>query len=205
MFPARPKLQAGRAFSLIELLTVIALMGILIGMVIPALGVGDGKKFTAAVNDVATVLEQARTSAMAMNTYVWVGIQPGQDSGTTGVALTAVASLSGDADTSKSNLRTILPLRVRTGVAIDKNPAAAANAVNLAGGNLSFTQSWRGADVTFDPALQFSPRGEVTVVDGTQSRWIQVALVAAKGDHQIANNKAAILVSGVTGQVIVNR
>lgn len=207
MSPEISKFRANSAlaFSLVELLTVIALMAILVGLVVPALGVGEGRKFTSAVSDVATVLEQARSSAMAMNTYVWVGIQTGQDSGTSGVALTAVASMSGEADTSKANLRTILPPKVRTGVAIDSNPSVATNTVNLGGGNLSFAQTWRGTDVTFDPAIQFSPRGEVTVVGGAQARWIQFALIAAKGDHLMTNNKATILVSGVTGKVLVNR
>lgn len=194
-----------KAFSLIELLTVIAIIALLASLIAPALSQGDAKKFTSTVNDVATILEQARTSAMAMNTYVWVGFEPGASAGESGMTVTAVASRSGEADRTKSNLQTILPPKLRTGVALDNNPAAGTDSENLAEGDLSFAQNWRGTEVTYNPAIQFNPRGEATITEGAQSRWVQFGLVAAKGDTQTPANKATIRVSGVSGQVVIDR
>ena len=69
----RHEREAG--FTLAELLTVIALMGILMVMLVPALtGIKGAGDVTKAAFDVAGTLEQARAYAMANNTYVFVGI-----------------------------------------------------------------------------------------------------------------------------------
>ena len=62
------------AFSLIELMVVIAIMVLVSALIAPAFrslkGAGD---VTSAAYTVKSVLEQARTYAMANNTYTWVG------------------------------------------------------------------------------------------------------------------------------------
>jgi prepilin-type N-terminal cleavage/methylation domain-containing protein len=62
------------AFSLMELMVVIAIITILMVLVIPAFttmkSAGD---ITSAAYTIKGVLEQARTYAMANNTYAWVG------------------------------------------------------------------------------------------------------------------------------------
>lgn len=194
-----------RAFSLIELLSVVAIIAVLAGMVIPAISQGDAKKFTSAVDDMTTILEQARTSAMAMNTYVWVGLQPGTASGENGITVTAVASRSGEADTDKSNLQVLLPPRLRSRIALENSAAGDPDTAILSTGDLSFVQKWRGEDVSFDPVIQFNPRGEATITQGAHSRWVQFDLVPTKGDKHMAENKATVRLSGVTGQIVVSR
>ena len=64
----------GKAFSLVELLMVLTIIIVMLALAIPAFntikGAGD---VTKAVCDISGALEQARTYAMANNTYVWVG------------------------------------------------------------------------------------------------------------------------------------
>jgi len=61
-------------FTLMELLTVIALFGILAALTIPAFdSMGKANQAAKAVYDIAGALEQARAYALARNTYVWVG------------------------------------------------------------------------------------------------------------------------------------
>jgi len=72
--PSEPAHQL-RGFTLIELVGVIAIIIALAALLIPAFtslkGAGD---ITHAAHTIAGVLDQARTYAVANNTYVWVGI-----------------------------------------------------------------------------------------------------------------------------------
>lgn len=74
MFSRRPGF-ARAAFTLVEMLTVMSVIVILLGLVAPAvIGIGGSGDFTMAAGGIANTLEQARSYAMANNTYVYVGI-----------------------------------------------------------------------------------------------------------------------------------
>ena len=74
LVPSEPAHQL-RGFTLIELVSVIAIIIALSALLVPAFtslkGAGD---ITHAAHTIASVLDQARTYAVANNTYVWVGI-----------------------------------------------------------------------------------------------------------------------------------
>jgi prepilin-type N-terminal cleavage/methylation domain-containing protein len=62
------------AFSLIELLTVMAIVALLLSLAFPAVSaLKTADDITKAANDVAGALERAQAYAMANNTYAWVG------------------------------------------------------------------------------------------------------------------------------------
>src|SRR5438552_7297388 len=75
MVPRRtPSFARIRAFTLLELMVVIAIIVLAIAFIKPAFtslkGAGD---VTSAAYTIKGVLDQARTYAMANNTYTWVG------------------------------------------------------------------------------------------------------------------------------------
>ena len=65
----------GTAFSLVELLMVIAIIVLMMVLMIPAINsIKSGGDLTKAAYDIAGVLDNARAYAMANNTFVYVGI-----------------------------------------------------------------------------------------------------------------------------------
>jgi prepilin-type N-terminal cleavage/methylation domain-containing protein len=68
-----PNLGRRRAFSLVELLTVITIISIITAFAIPALTVRDADNISNASYAISGSLQRARAYAMAHNTYVWVG------------------------------------------------------------------------------------------------------------------------------------
>ncbi|MDR3404154.1 MAG: prepilin-type N-terminal cleavage/methylation domain-containing protein [Chthoniobacter sp.] len=75
-FPQHSPLLFGRrAFSLVEMLMVVAIIGIVLAVLTPAFtSIKTANDLTSATNGVAGTLERARTYAMANNLYVYVGI-----------------------------------------------------------------------------------------------------------------------------------
>lgn len=70
----RPNSNRNTAFTLVELLAVIAIILTMMALVVPALVSTKGNnEITKAAYDIAGVLEQSRAYAIANNTYVWVG------------------------------------------------------------------------------------------------------------------------------------
>jgi type II secretory pathway pseudopilin PulG len=69
-----PRLRGEGGFTLLELLAVITIMIILTALLAPAFtNLKSAGDVTSAAYTIKGVLEQARTYAMASNTYVWVG------------------------------------------------------------------------------------------------------------------------------------
>jgi prepilin-type N-terminal cleavage/methylation domain-containing protein len=108
---------AGEAFTLVEMLVVMAIIVVLIGICVPVISsIQNAGNVNKAVDDMASIIEQSRTYAMANNTYVYLGIaefdvtQPGskqpQTAGTGRVALAVAATKDGTQGFSTSSLPT---------------------------------------------------------------------------------------------------
>lgn len=70
-----PTVSSQGAFSLVELLVVVAILGTIMGFAIPAFNtIKTAGDLTSAINGVAGTIERARAYAMANNLYVYVGI-----------------------------------------------------------------------------------------------------------------------------------
>jgi len=73
-------------FTLLELLVVIGVMSLLMALAVPAFNsIGNGANLTKSAYDLEGILNEARTYALANDTYVWVGVleengsQPSKD------------------------------------------------------------------------------------------------------------------------------
>jgi Tfp pilus assembly protein FimT len=101
-------------FTLVELMVVIGIIILLMALLAPALtNLKSAGDITSAGYNIGNLLEQARTYAMAHNTYVWVGFEEvdiskdptanPQTSGTGRIAIAVVASRDGTRDYDATN------------------------------------------------------------------------------------------------------
>lgn len=222
------------AFSLIELLSVMAIIGMLSVAAVPALntikGAGGVSK---AGYDIAGVMEQARSYAMARNTFVFVGIaevdgtQPESavqtSSGVGRVMLAAVASKNGRKNMDTSNLMPVSKIYRFDNVHLDDQVGTAGNLARpavdannkVASGSFvmdsAYAFDWPvggSARYSFKKVICFSPSGAVSndLTTGDFAKWMEVGLVEARGNAvPAAPNAAAVLLDGVTGSVSVYR
>lgn len=117
-----PNPQSGHAFTLIELLIVVAVIATLLLLLAPAFtSLKQAGGVTSAAYTIKGVLEQARATALASDTYTWVGFyeedasQPSTTPSTPGsgrLVLAIVASVDGT-NIYGGNTGTIDPTKLR--------------------------------------------------------------------------------------------
>ncbi|MDX2082010.1 MAG: prepilin-type N-terminal cleavage/methylation domain-containing protein [Terrimicrobiaceae bacterium] len=212
---------ARQAFSLIELLTVVAIVALLTGLTVPVLRtLGDARDVGQTVYQIADVLRQARAQAMARNTYVAVGFAtqeettpapPAQDRF---VVLSSRISTDGrrpsdwNSDAAALNLgkiyrfdRTTLAAVASSFGGTKQNPDVRLDAIS---GGSHFTRRMGGQTVSFSRVVEFGPTGEMRVVGQSLNRLTELGLASANRPDDPASS-AALQIAGLTGTVRVFR
>lgn len=219
-----------RAFSLIELLAVMAVLGLLVSLTTPALSsLVRGDQLNQSLSEVAGVLDQARQYAIAQNTYVWVAMR--SNANTTDGNELNVAVLASKTGTDPSpwtsygtvpNAQIDLITRPRTFSQIRLENAATFGQDKIprlpeidpalspdnspSSGTAVFNVKLPGssAPVSFDRVIQFTPAGEARIT-ASVINMIEFGLRPMRGTTAEQNNVAVVRVNGLTGQTIVYR
>lgn len=151
-FPVSRKVQAG--FTLVEMLVVLAISAILTTLVVGSIsGLSEAGSINQAASDLSGLFQQARTYAMANNTYVYVGLEeldganPQPQAGTGRVVVVATATRDGTATmgTNDANLFAISKPRIFNFIHL-------ANLSGNTSGNLERTTSSDSVDFLYTTA-----------------------------------------------------
>lgn len=224
--------RALRAFTLVELLTVIAIMVLMIAAAGPvASSISGGRDVSTNAYNISGALEEARTYAMANNTYTWVGVaEENGDSSTAGatgvgrIIMTAIASLDGTKDALGDPTRLALISRLTRcnsvqlistkGAAGDTTWPTPDNGYQAA--DTSFVVSGKQfkypltgtAIYTFNKLIQFNPLGEASKPGASPSPWIAIGFRQIRGSDGSKGNDAngvGVYVEGLSGRVRIFR
>jgi prepilin-type N-terminal cleavage/methylation domain-containing protein len=219
--------RASSAFTLVEMLVVMLIIGVLTLLAVPALSsLSNSGNVNGAVTGVSLLLDQARTYAMGHNTYVWVGFSQnttnqqlivGVVAGTTGQASDLTTSSAAGVPNYAPiiKLQTFSHLSLSTTITALSNTglsSLATSADDISKSNSDvvglFKQQGVGMTVTFNSdVLQFSPQGEATlgITPSDGSHWIQIGLQPERGNNTSDPNVAVLQVATLTGLVNVFR
>jgi prepilin-type N-terminal cleavage/methylation domain-containing protein len=154
-----PRKKSRSAFTLVELLTVMVIIGILAALAAPTLHGINGNEVGRAIYSVSDTLDQARAYAMSRNTYVYVGVVQDTNSSAAGsMVLGVVASNQGTQMFSAGNPNlssssgSFSPINKL--LRIENVHAASIPASSPTGGNPRqvVPNSYKLGDASFDPA-----------------------------------------------------
>jgi Tfp pilus assembly protein FimT len=212
------------AFSLVELLVVMALATVLGIIAIPAIsGTTMAGSVNQAVTDISLSIEQARAYAMAHDTYVWMGLAPSQDSQTTLIVGMVAGTTGSPGDLGTANYIPVARLQrypnfdlasvstveaSTTSTSWSTTIPSGTEATALSTSTLTpFSQTIGVNNVAFPRGsiLQFDPLGEASITAPGLLQiphWIQFGLQRQNGG---SGNVAVIQIAGLSGQVQVFR
>lgn len=200
------RINLPRAFTLVELLVVIAIMMVVLG--ITAAGVSSFNRsydYTKSISQISSYLEIARAESMSKNMWTWVGLKETNESGTPVLLLAAVGSKNGTDDRLGTNnlFAVAKPIRLPN-VGLQKITQSVASILD--GTSYAFTWNVGGTSVDFtDTVIAISPQGEILTKNGNLPPWIEVGVIQMHGNQPNPAQKCSILVSGVSGQILVVR
>lgn len=214
-----------KAFALIELMIVIALMIILTAISFPAVAsLTKSGRINQTVTEVGGLLEQARQYAVAQNTYVWVTFHTQTKDNVDKMYVTVVASKDGTdpgiygtvpSTTFEliSKVRTFQHVQLKEAgtftpsevTSLPSSPTVgSANALSL-GTPFKIAIPGQTGSATFAQSIQFTPTGEARNAVGPID-VIEFALEPAQTSRASdPNNVAVVRLNGITGQALVYR
>lgn len=205
-----PHRRKAPAFSLLELLVVMAIIGLLAAFALPGLSsLTQSRTVSDAAYQLVGAAEIARNEAVGRRTYVWLGIQPVEEIGESSVDVGLVFSRDGTADLSPDNLQALgrVTRMARLGLVSPSVPPVPADDLTFATSGASF--SLGGTD--FDRIiLAFSPTGEILASptpgpdDGFSPRS-GIGLRTMRGGVPDNNNPVDVVFDGSTGIASIQR
>lgn len=207
------------AFSLIELLTVMGVIGLLMSVAVPALSnLTKGSQMNQALVEVTESLEQARQYAVAQNTYVWVAFNnvAASQGADEQVRMAVLVSRSGGDlaawgvdDTTSTTAQTQLVARPRTFNQVKLSnagtfsrsqiaslPEGAVDSLGVANFKIKVPG---GQNESFTRAIQFTPSGEARTT-ANMAGMVELGLQPTRAKEADAYNVAVVRVNGLTGQ-----
>jgi len=219
-------------FTLVELLTVVAIIAVLVALAVPALtSMAKGNQMNQTLIEMSGLLEQARQYAISRNTYVWVAMRPnpnGPNGDELSVAMIASNTGTDPASTPWSSYGVVpgnqvdLAARVRTfdqirfeeagtfteskipGLAGKTPVTAAKNSPSQGTATFQIKLPGASSTTTFNRVIQFTPSGEARVSSNVID-VIEFGLRPTRGTTGDENNVAVLRVNGLTGQATVFR
>jgi len=227
--PGVPGRKPSRAFSLVELLVVIAVIALLAALSGPAIrsiaGAGTVNK---AIGDLSGHLQNARAYAMATHTYVRVAIAPNGVTTTSGSLNPAsmflsLVSTDGTLDAVSANdmaNSTNSPKWATLGKALVLDNLLLYDTINGSSPNTSadtkpsdsdipdFARNVGGRSVNFTGCIQFDPAGEARVEVSNPTRYIKIAIdkpSPSDASTGLGQNPFILRLSGINGAVMVLR
>ena len=213
--------QKRAGFSLIELLVVLAVLGMLTGIMVPAVqGIAGAGRIPSAANQVAGILEFARNEAMTRQTYVWVGFANTRNAdGNKELRVAAFASDDGSSVGARYQLSRVLKignvmltdfdsLKSETRTLIGANPAPK----SLASNTLEPSPRLVVAGEPLTKVITFTPRGGALLDPAPTpevgfDRSVDISLRATRGDNNPNSDAddASVVTSGPSGRIEVLR
>lgn len=213
-------------------MVVIGIIAVMTTLIVPAFkGINGSRGITRAVNDVANVLELARSEAMAKRTYVYVGFANTMNSdGNSELRIGAVSSLDGSLDAASANLAPLSKLVKLPNIQMTKYgdlPTSVQTAATSYGQDNSLSSPTGVSDFVIQfaakgylsgkfndpavascPTIAISPQGEI-LSDTNAAVFFRttasVGLVPTHGTTLGTTDGAIVSYYGGTGQLRITR
>lgn len=200
---------AGTAFSLVELLVVVAVIALIATFSIPAFqSIGQSRGVGDAAASVAAAVELARTEAVARQTFVWLGLQNTNKSGSQDLQVGIVYSKDGSStNTATNNLQPVVRAQLiqRAGLVdastLDVGTAVSETSLHANTAGVSFDvgpAKFTGTSITFTPDGEAMLVKSPAATDGFDPA-IAIGLRAFRGTAAMTNHDVVVLVDGSVG------